>query len=98
MELATKSDVAEGFNSNQENNFDSERRLWTAVLLQAVEDWRSNNMRARNAADTFLFRSGTDFETVCHGAGFDPSALQSKLQRLRCRLPLAPQAEFHVPA
>src|ERR1700734_2629991 len=28
----------------------SDRRLWTAVLLQALEDWRSSNMRLKSEA------------------------------------------------
>lgn len=31
----------------------SDRRLWTAVLLQALEDWGSSNTRLRAEADRF---------------------------------------------
>jgi hypothetical protein len=70
-------------NSSQRHDYDPEQRLWIAVLLQAVLDWRSNNMRARREAETFLFRSPEDLEGVCHRAGFDPGAFQSKLRRLQ---------------
>jgi hypothetical protein len=33
----------------------SERRLWTAVLVNAVEDWRGGTLRARREAQEFLF-------------------------------------------
>ena len=58
-------------------------RLWTAVLLQAMEDWRSGNMRRQTEAEEFLFECKEDFERVCLGAGLDPAALRSKLQRMK---------------
>lgn len=33
----------------------SERRLWTAVVVMAVEDWRNGSLRARREAQSFLF-------------------------------------------
>jgi hypothetical protein len=65
-----------------DNGFDPERRLWTAVLLQAVQDWQSVSARARREAETFLFESEADFESVCQHAGIDPGSLQTKLKRL----------------
>ena len=32
-----------------------ERRLWTAVLVRAVEDWQSESLRAKRAGQRFLF-------------------------------------------
>ena len=61
----------------------AERRLWTAVLLQTMEDWQSGNIRLQNEAAEFLFDSQEDFERVCSGAGLDSSALRSKLRRMR---------------
>jgi hypothetical protein len=49
----------------------SERRLWTAVLVNAVEDWRSGTLRARREAQEFLFDSDKDFEMVSSAAGLD---------------------------
>jgi len=69
--------------SEREEGPDPERRLWAAVLLLAVDEWRSNNMRAHRDAEVFLFEGGKDFETVCQGAGLEPSILRSKLMRLR---------------
>ncbi|MFZ0738408.1 MAG: hypothetical protein WAM96_15035 [Candidatus Acidiferrales bacterium] len=70
--------------AKQEQSSNSERRLWMAVLLQAVQDWQSHNIRAQREAEDFFFHSTEDFERVCHGAGMDPATLQSKLKRL-CR-------------
>jgi len=67
----------------QRHDYDPERRLWTAVLLQAVLDWRSNNMRARREAEAFLFNSPADLEGVCHRAGLDLGAFQSNLRKLQ---------------
>ncbi len=94
----------ERFSDSAEENVEGsgsyypERRLWTAVLLQAVEDWRSNNMRAYEAANAFLFHGGEDFDRVCQGAGFEPSALQSKLRRLCVIGPMARRRELYLPA
>jgi hypothetical protein len=60
-----------------------ERRLWAAVLTQALEDWRGDRIRDKRAAEEFLFEDQRDFETVCVGAGIDPSSLRAKLRRLR---------------
>jgi hypothetical protein len=40
----------------------SERRLWSAVLLNAVEDGRGGTLRARREAQEFLFESDVDFQ------------------------------------
>ena len=60
----------------------AERRLWLAVLVQAVEDWRSGTLRARRTAQSFLFETTTDFETVCANAGLDADNLRSKLLKI----------------
>lgn len=61
----------------------SERKLWTAVLLQALEDWKSTNMRRKAEAEKFLFQSGPDFAKVCVGAGLVPDSVLSRLQRMK---------------
>ncbi len=60
----------------------SERGLWTAVLLKAVEDWRTGTLRARREAANFLFHDEQDFETVCTAAGLNPQYLRAKLSRI----------------
>jgi hypothetical protein len=66
------------------NDYEAERRLWAAVLMQAVQEWRSDRMRAKREAEAFLFHNEKDFRLVCAGAGLDPSALRSQLLRF-CR-------------
>lgn len=60
----------------------SERRLWTAVLVTAVEDWRRGTLRAKRLAQEFLFEDDRDFTEVCAGAGIDPSSFRSKLTKI----------------
>jgi hypothetical protein len=62
----------------------SERRLWTAVIVNAVEDWRGGTLRARREAQEFLFDSDQDFEMVCAGAGLNAAGFRAKLLRLGC--------------
>lgn len=72
------------FSSQQEVTEETigERRLWTAVLTQAVEDWRSGTLRARREAQHFLFEDDVEFARVCTSAGLDPGSLRSKLSKL----------------
>jgi hypothetical protein len=60
-----------------------ERRLWLAVIAQAVEDWRSVNLKRQREAEAFLFGGRKDFECVCASAGLDARNLVDKLARLR---------------
>jgi hypothetical protein len=60
----------------------SERRLWTAVLVTAVEDWRRGTLRAKRSAQKFLFEDDRDFTEVCAGAGIDPSSFRMKLTKI----------------
>jgi hypothetical protein len=64
----------------------SERRLWTAVIVVAVEDWRAGTLRARRAAQQFLFEDDGDFEQVCAGAGLDPQSFRAKLLKIGRRI------------
>jgi len=73
----------------QRHDYDPERRLWVAVLLQAVLDFQSNNARAQREAEKFLLQSPADLEAVCHRAGLNPSVFQSKLRRIRRANPIA---------
>jgi hypothetical protein len=78
-----------GSQQQKSHDHDAERRLWTAVLLQAVMDFQSHNMRARREAEIFLMERPADLEVICHRAGLNPDAFQSKLSRLRLSKPLA---------
>ena len=64
----------------------SERRLWIAVLVMAVEDWLNGTLRAKRAAQRFLFEDDRDFTEVCAGAGMDPSSFRSKLMKIGRRV------------
>jgi len=91
LELAA---VSNGFDELDEeqperHDYDPERRLWTAVLLQAVLDFQSNNARAQREAEKFLLHSPTDLEAVCHRAGLNAGVFQSKLGRIRRAKPIA---------
>ena len=59
-----------------------ENRLWTAVIVKAVEDWRNGTLRARREAQKFLFDDHRDFDDVCASAGLDPSRLRTQLLRI----------------
>ena len=76
----------------------SQRRLWTAVLLQAIEDWTSANLRRKRAAEKFLFQSNEDFSRVCRAAGFEPGSILGKLQSLNTRANQAPSIQFQQAA
>jgi hypothetical protein len=60
----------------------SERRLWTAVLINAIDDWRTGTLRARREAQDFLFNSDEDLETVCSGAGLDRADFRLRLSKV----------------
>ena len=64
----------------------AQHRLWTAVVVKAVEDWRFGTMRARREAQEFLFENDRDFDTVCARAGLDSSSLREKLLKIGRKL------------
>jgi hypothetical protein len=64
----------------------SERRLWTAVVVMAVEDWRNGSLRARREAQSFLFEDNEDFQAVCSSAGLDPATLRARLLKIGQRV------------
>jgi hypothetical protein len=63
-----------------------ERRLWLAVLTQAVQDWRNGTLRAHREAQHFLFDDSVEFIRVCASAGLDPASLRSKLMKIGRRI------------
>jgi hypothetical protein len=63
-----------------------ERRLWTAVVVMAVEDWRNGSLRSRREAQRFLFDDDKDFTAVCASAGLEPSSLRAKLLKIGHRV------------
>lgn len=63
-----------------------ENRLWIAVIVKAVEDWRIGTLRARREAQKFLFEDDRDFFEVCASAGLDPAVFRSKLLKVGRRI------------
>jgi hypothetical protein len=63
-----------------------ENRLWTAVIVRAVEDWRMGTLRARREAQKFLFDDDRDFFQVCASAGLDPGVFRAKLLKVGRRI------------
>src|SRR5580704_225023 len=63
-----------------------ENRLWTAVILNAIDDWRYGTLRARREAQTFLFEDHADFENVCSRAGLDAESFRGKLLKIGRRI------------
>ncbi len=61
----------------------SERKLWVAVLAQALEDWQGDRLNASRHAEQFLLHDKKDFFVVCTRAGVDGSSFRSKLARLQ---------------
>jgi len=90
----------EAANNAKENHVEefSERRLWAAVLLQALEDWSSANARHRAEADRFFFGCPEDFARVCRGAGLAPSGVLERLRRMKAAAPRRPTPSFHQAA
>lgn len=66
-------------------DFIGEHRLWAAVIVTAVEDWRNGTLRARREAQRFLFDDDQDFNRACAGAGLDPSSFRAKLLKISHR-------------
>lgn len=81
---------ATAFTMSQENQVTEdligENRLWTAVIVNAVDDWRYGTLRARREAQTFLFEDHADFENVCSRAGLDAESFRGKLLKIGRRI------------
>ena len=60
----------------------AERRLWMAVVANAVEEWKSGTLKSRRAAQDFLFENDDDFNHVCACAGLDAGNLRSRLLKI----------------
>ncbi|HVB87229.1 MAG TPA: hypothetical protein VNK23_11260 [Candidatus Dormibacteraeota bacterium] len=75
-----------------------ERRLWIAVLVTAVEEWRSGNLRERREAQKFLFENDNDFDRVCASAGVDPGGFRSNLLRIGKKIDMQGTWNHHMAA
>lgn len=61
----------------------AEVRLWQAVIVAAIQEWRFGPLRLRREAEHYLFEDDSGLSLVCHGAGMDLAQLRSKLAKLR---------------
>jgi len=75
-----------------------ERRLWVAVLVAAVEEWRDGTLRERREAQKFLFEDHQDFDRVCASAGVDSSAFRSSLLRIGKKIDMQGTWNHHMAA
>ncbi len=65
----------------------SDRQLWVAVIMNAIEDARGNvagskgagKVREARAARLWLTKPNRDFNTVCYLAGLDPVAVRERV-------------------
>jgi hypothetical protein len=60
-----------------------ESRLWQAVIVSAILDWKSGPLRLQCRAGDYLFEDEKDFPLVCHLAGMNAEHLRAKLTKLR---------------
>jgi hypothetical protein len=82
----TRERIQRHFEVPVSEGFIGERRLWTAVIVMAVEDWRTGTLRARREAQRFLLDDGEDFNRVCAAAGLEPTSLRAKLVKTGHRI------------
>ena len=57
-----------------------------AVIVTAVEDWRTGTLRSRREAQKFLFDDDSNFNRVCSGAGLEPGSFRCKLLKIGHRV------------
>jgi len=60
-----------------------EQRLWQAVILRTIEEWKSGTLRVKRQAEQYLFEDEKDFPAVCQSAGMDVGRLRAGLRKLR---------------
>lgn len=82
MQFTGERNVRGGSVEGMGHDFFVERRLWLAVVVQAVEEWRDGTLRDRRLAQQFLFDDSNDFQAVCANAGLDAENLRSKLLKI----------------
>jgi hypothetical protein len=61
----------------------SEKRLWQAVILHAIQEWTSGPLSLRRQAQEYLFGDHSDFPVVCQSAGMDVGRLRAGLKKLK---------------
>jgi len=76
----------------------SERRLWTAVVARALEDWQRGTLRERRKAQQFIFEDHEDFERACFNAGLDRESLRSRLLKIGQKVEMVTTWNQHAAA
>ena len=66
-----------------EKMFVPEHRLWSAVILNTVQEWLSGPLGLSQPAEQYLFHDEKDFPWGCESAGMNPGRLRSRLVRMR---------------
>src|SRR5437879_3244167 len=59
--------------------FVPEHRLWSAVILNTVQEWLSGPLGLSQPAEQYLFHDEKDFPLLCECAGVNPGRLRSQL-------------------
>ena len=72
------------------NYSDCEQGVWRAVIVQALMDASSNsakkeNIQVKEEALVWLRGKSTDFASVCHYAGFEPSFVKEMARQALLR-------------
>jgi hypothetical protein len=61
----------------------AEVRLWQAVIVSTIQEWRFGPLRSKNEAERYLFGDSSDFTLVCESAGMDVGRLRAQLRRVK---------------
>jgi len=67
--------------------FVPEHRLWSAVIVNTVQEWLSGPLGLSQPAEQYLFHDEKDFPWVCESAGMNADRLRSRLVRMRKNRP-----------
>ena len=79
-------DIIEELASEPYKHTEQERKLWRAVIGQAIIDAKSGAKKAelknrKSEALVWLRGNTKDFEEVCHFAGYEPEYVRSKIEK-----------------
>ncbi len=63
----------------------TDARLWRGVIARTIQDWLSEPLRPKRAAERYLFENSNDLSLVCGSAGIDVAKLRQCLEKVRGR-------------
>jgi hypothetical protein len=80
----------------EDQNYESqrdipERKLWFAVLNQAIDDYRKGNPQYREELRQFFFEKSENndwFKWICHAIDIEPEAVVREIERLSTEGPI----------